>query len=109
MLVLSCILPLFIWELRHETSDRVAATLDNVSEPASKANGRGDHRTEVSNANLSIILSSLQTMRDGDFSVRLPGNWTNLEGKNRGHIQRDCHGQPKNGQGAEAGWKKSCR
>ncbi len=30
---------------------------------------------------LSSILASLQTMRDGDFSVRLPGSWTGLEGK----------------------------
>ena len=32
-------------------------------------------------ADLSVILSSLQIMRDGDFSVRLPGNWTGLAGK----------------------------
>ncbi len=31
--------------------------------------------------NLSVILAGLQTMRDGDFSVRLPGNWTGLAGK----------------------------
>ena len=30
---------------------------------------------------MSVILASLQTMRDGDFSVRLPGNWTGLAGK----------------------------
>ncbi len=32
-------------------------------------------------ADLSVILASLQTMRDGDFSVRLPGSWTGLTGK----------------------------
>ena len=32
-------------------------------------------------ADLSAVLSSLQTMRDGDFSVRLPGSWTGLAGK----------------------------
>src|SRR5215469_9751957 len=32
-------------------------------------------------AELSAILSSLQTMRNGDFSVRLPGAWTGLAGK----------------------------
>ena len=62
-------------------SDRAAATLENALEPASKSNGRPAHHADVSNAHLSVILSSLQTMRDGDFSVRLPGNWTNLEGK----------------------------
>jgi len=30
---------------------------------------------------LPAILASLRTMRDGDFSVRLPGSWTGLEGK----------------------------
>src|SRR5215208_3149505 len=28
-----------------------------------------------------ILLSNLQAMRDGDFSVRLPGDWIGLEGK----------------------------
>jgi HAMP domain-containing protein/CheY-like chemotaxis protein len=30
---------------------------------------------------LGVILACLQTMRDGDFSVRLPGSWTGLSGK----------------------------
>jgi HAMP domain-containing protein/CheY-like chemotaxis protein/signal transduction histidine kinase len=30
---------------------------------------------------LSDLLRVLQAVRDGDFSVRLPGNWTGLEGK----------------------------
>ena len=36
---------------------------------------------ESASADLRAILASLQTMRDGDFSVRLPGSWTGLEGK----------------------------
>src|ERR1700740_2718024 len=36
---------------------------------------------DASQPNLSVILASLQTMRDGDFSVRLPGSWTGLAGK----------------------------
>jgi CheY-like chemotaxis protein/signal transduction histidine kinase/HAMP domain-containing protein len=36
---------------------------------------------EVSQPDLSVILASLQTMGDGDFSVRLPGSWTGLAGK----------------------------
>src|ERR1700734_2579283 len=32
-------------------------------------------------ADLSVILAGLQTMRNGDFSVRLPGSWTGIEGK----------------------------
>jgi HAMP domain-containing protein/CheY-like chemotaxis protein/signal transduction histidine kinase len=30
---------------------------------------------------MSAILASLQTMRNGDFSVRLPGSWTGVAGK----------------------------
>ena len=30
---------------------------------------------------LALILQSLQTMKDGDFSVRLPVSWTGLAGK----------------------------
>jgi HAMP domain-containing protein/CheY-like chemotaxis protein/signal transduction histidine kinase len=46
-----------------------------------KSNGQNDIRADVSYADLSVILSSLQTMRDGNFSVRLPGNWIGLAGK----------------------------
>ena len=49
--------------------------------PSPKGNGQRDLRADVSFADLSVVLSSLQTMRDGDFSVRLPGNWTGLAGK----------------------------
>ena len=30
---------------------------------------------------LEMILTALQTMRAGDFSVRLPGSWVGLSGK----------------------------
>ncbi len=36
---------------------------------------------ELSAADLGTILAGLQTMRDGDFSVRLPVGWTGLRGK----------------------------
>jgi HAMP domain-containing protein/CheY-like chemotaxis protein/signal transduction histidine kinase len=39
------------------------------------------HLSQVPEGELAIILSSLMTMRDGDFSVRLPGYWTGLSGK----------------------------
>jgi len=42
---------------------------------------RGNGQSLVSEANLALILAGLQTMRDGDFSVRLPGDWTGLAGK----------------------------
>src|SRR5499427_2161001 len=37
--------------------------------------------SDLPSADLAAILSSLQTMRNGDFSVRLPGSWTGLAGK----------------------------
>ena len=41
----------------------------------------GSSFAEPTSEDLSVILSGLQTMRDGDFSVRLPGSWTGLPGK----------------------------
>src|SRR4051794_354331 len=43
------------------------------------ANGTDGNYAET--AYMSAILESLQTMRDGDFSVRLPVTWTGLPGK----------------------------
>ncbi len=48
---------------------------------SAKTNGHRNGRAEMSAADLRVILSSLQTMRDGDFSVRLPGGWLGLAGK----------------------------
>ncbi len=41
----------------------------------------GNGKSAEQPADLSLILASLQTMRDGNFSVRLPGHWTGLAGK----------------------------
>src|ERR1700688_3377321 len=49
--------------------------------PAAKGNGRNPGRNGSATPNLSVILMALQTMRDGDFSVRLPGAWVGVEGK----------------------------
>jgi len=38
-------------------------------------------RTGAHSSELHVVLAGLQAMRDGDFSVRLPGAWTGLEGK----------------------------
>ena len=43
------------------------------------ANAMHAENGHVNAENLSVILAGLQTMRDGDFSVRLPGDWTGLE------------------------------
>ena len=63
-------------------SGQPVATADASSEGThAKKNGQRDVLADVSSADLGVILLSLQTMRDGDFSVRLPGNWTGLAGK----------------------------
>src|SRR5689334_14362630 len=62
---------------------------DSMLPPTSRAkpevspagNGTATALAESSQPDLSVILASLQTMRDGDFSVRLPGSWTGLAGK----------------------------
>jgi len=45
------------------------------------SNGASGAAAEISANDLNLVLSSLLTMRDGDFSVRLPGTWTGLAGK----------------------------
>src|SRR5437016_13301001 len=44
-------------------------------------NGNSVAVAEPASADLSVVLAALQTMRDGDLSVRLPGSWTGLAGK----------------------------
>ncbi len=62
----------------------------NSQGPAVPADGETTHSNgggtaiavaESAPADLSVVLAALQTMRDGDFSVRLPGSWTGLAGK----------------------------
>src|SRR5579862_4836528 len=62
-------------------TDKTTATATVEAEPLVKNNGQTVPGTELAAANMSVILASLQTMRDGDFSVRLPGDWTGLSGK----------------------------
>ena len=65
-------------------SDRVAA-----SAIANSGNGgtlvenqpSNGHSSAETQPDLVAILASLQTLRDGDFSVRLPGSWVGLAGK----------------------------
>jgi HAMP domain-containing protein/CheY-like chemotaxis protein/nitrogen-specific signal transduction histidine kinase len=59
----------------------------SVNSDGSSVDGQGKHNgnstlvAQPDSNDLSVILASLQTMRDGDFSVRLPGVWTGLAGK----------------------------
>ncbi|MGC1225026.1 MAG: HAMP domain-containing protein [Candidatus Sulfotelmatobacter sp.] len=69
--------------MKRASQDSAIAVANGRSEESgkSKSNGNSGHQTQPDSANLSAILASLQTMRDGDFSVRLPGSWTGLAGK----------------------------
>ena len=49
--------------------------------PDPSGNGRIGMLTEPGSAEFVLILERMQAMRDGDFSVRLPGSWTGLAGK----------------------------
>src|SRR5467141_5237000 len=66
-------------------NNRDAATEVAHGEPQADQNNKNNGNVvlvaEPASADLSVILSSLQTMRNGDFSVRLPGSWTGLPGK----------------------------
>jgi HAMP domain-containing protein/CheY-like chemotaxis protein/signal transduction histidine kinase len=48
---------------------------------SARRNGRAKNNGEAGSGDLAVILASLQTMRSGDFSVRLPGSWIGLAGK----------------------------
>ena len=52
-----------------------------ASPPDPNSNGRIGMLTEPGSAEFVLILERMQAMRDGDFSVRLPGSWTGLAGK----------------------------
>ena len=49
--------------------------------PANVAKTNGKPKATDGSLDLSVILASLQSMRDGDFTVRLPGTWVGLAGK----------------------------
>ena len=58
-------------------------TMDAQTRPETSQNGNGGSVliAESGSADLGMILASLHAVRNGDFSVRLPGAWTGLPGK----------------------------
>jgi len=74
---------------KPETDSNGSSAAD--SKAGSVASGNGSSTTsgngsstlvaESVSADLGMILASLHAVRDGDFSVRLPGSWTGLPGK----------------------------
>jgi HAMP domain-containing protein/CheY-like chemotaxis protein/signal transduction histidine kinase len=65
--------------MKRAANNSATATAKVEPSPAPKNGGHTGVAAE--GASLAVILAGLQTMRDGDFSVRLPGSWTGLEGK----------------------------
>jgi len=55
-------------------ADRAAPTAGGVTTAAYP-------NVDLTSSELGQLLAGLQTMRDGDFSVRLPSSWTGLAGK----------------------------
>ncbi|HTW59091.1 MAG TPA: HAMP domain-containing protein [Terriglobales bacterium] len=53
----------------------------NPADTVQKGNGNSILLAEAASADLGMILASLHAVRDGNFSVRLPGSWTGLPGK----------------------------
>ena len=67
---------------RADRDTSVLATTEAAGAAASlKESGYRAGNGRQGSADLSVILAGLQTMRDGDFSVRLPGYWVGLHGK----------------------------
>ena len=54
---------------------------ERKSSRASRAAANGNGSAENSQVDLRKLLRALQAVRDGDFSVRLPGDQTGLAGK----------------------------
>ncbi|HEY1272136.1 MAG TPA: HAMP domain-containing protein, partial [Terriglobales bacterium] len=65
--------------MERKTHDKGAVT--TLDRPKATVPGNGNAVGNGENADLSVLLAALQTMRDGDFSVRLPVGWTGLAGK----------------------------
>ena len=57
------------------------ATAVQLADGLKKTKNTKATRESTSSEDLALILGSLQTMRDGDFSARLPVAWTGLPGK----------------------------
>src|SRR5579864_1332188 len=67
--------------MKRNDRNAATATIDSAPKASEKNNGNSNVAAEPASADFNAILASLQTMRDGDFSVRLPGSWTGLAGK----------------------------
>src|SRR6202453_3640401 len=67
--------------MKKNSRAEVTAVAKGGLEQSANNKPNGNSAPEQGSGDLSVILAGLQTMRDGDFSVRLPGSWTGLPGK----------------------------
>jgi len=67
--------------LEKNAHTRVSTKKNGHARVAVKKNGHSNGLTPDVSAELRAVLAGLQAVRDGNFSVRLPGDWTGLEGK----------------------------
>src|SRR5690349_13319868 len=65
--------------MKRSAVNQVTPTAPEALASMSPKNGKSKASDE--SLDLTVILASLQSMRDGDFAVRLPGTWTGLAGK----------------------------
>src|SRR6266567_4609676 len=65
--------------MKRSTTNETAPNTDSL--PATLAKSNGKPKTADGSLDLTVILTILQAMRDGDFTVRLPGTWVGLAGK----------------------------
>jgi HAMP domain-containing protein/CheY-like chemotaxis protein/signal transduction histidine kinase len=69
--------------MKRNRPSSATAVADGATDESqkNKNNGNSALAAQPGSGDLSIILAALQTMRDGGFSVRLPGSWTGMAGK----------------------------
>ena len=65
--------------MKRSTQSVATASPDPAPSAIPESNGRSEVLAEP--GDLAMILTGLQTMRNGDFSVRLPSAWVGLAGK----------------------------
>ena len=65
--------------MKKATFNQVTPSPNEAMAALPKSNGNS--KTHDESIDLNVILASLQSMRNGDFTVRLPGTWVGLAGK----------------------------
>jgi HAMP domain-containing protein/CheY-like chemotaxis protein/signal transduction histidine kinase len=67
--------------MKRSVVNDIGADANAAEVMASLPKQNGKSKTNGEALDLNVILTSLQSMRDGDFTVRLPGTWVGLAGK----------------------------